>query len=304
MAAELRAEATASEANGLGSRPGRDLLANLRRTLLRPVDPDDVDGIEPWLLANLSPAVDALARFYFRMEVEGMESVPHGPALLVGNHNAGITFLEPIGLGARWYRERGPDEVLHWLVHDAMVALPGVRAFLVRTGCVRASHQNAEAAFARGHKVVVFPGGNVEAFRPYRERYQIKFAGHKGFARLALKMNVPVVPFVIAGGHESFFVLHDGQRLARALGLKKLLRSETCAVFLGLPWLVGVGPIFHLPLPTKSQVRFLEPIPADARGPLAADDPAAVDALYERVTRDMQAAMDELAGRRRFPVVG
>ncbi len=283
------------------------LLATLRRlsrALSGSVDPDDVEGMDTALLSRLAPALDALSRVYFRMEVEGLEGVPEGAALLVGNHNAGITFVEPFGLGARWYRQRGPREPLLWLVHDAMLALPGLRTLLVRAGCVRASHVNAEAALGRGHKVVVFPGGNVEAFRPYRERYQIKFAGHKGFARLALRTGVPVVPFVMVGGHESFYVLHDGQALARRLRLKQLLRSETCAIFLGLPWGLGVGPIFHLPLPTKSQVRFLEPILPARRDPAAADDPAQVDALYEAVTSRMQAAMAELGSRRRLPIVG
>ncbi|HOX42550.1 MAG TPA: 1-acyl-sn-glycerol-3-phosphate acyltransferase [Myxococcota bacterium] len=282
----------------------RELLRRLRRALASGVDPDDVDGFDAALLARVAPAIDALSRLYFRMEVEGLEGVPDGPALLVGNHNAGITFMEPFGFGARWYRQRGGRDPLLWLVHDAMLALPGLRTLLVRAGCVRASHSNAEAALGRGHKVVVFPGGNLEAFRPYRERYRIKFAGHKGFARLALRAGVPVVPFVVVGGHESFYVLHDGQPLARRLGLKKLVRSETCAIFLGLPWGLGVGPIFHLPLPTKSQVRFLEPILPDPRGAAAADDPAAVDALYAQVTSRMQAAMDELGGKRRLPILG
>jgi 1-acyl-sn-glycerol-3-phosphate acyltransferase len=281
-----------------------EILRRLRRALASGVDPDDVEGMDAALLARLAPALDALARVYFRMEIEGLAGVPGGAALLVGNHNAGISFVEPFGFGARWYRERGARDPLLWLVHDAMLALPGLRTLLVRAGCVRASHVNAEAALTRGHKVVVFPGGNVEAFRPYRERYQIKFAGHKGFARLALRTGVPVVPFVVVGGHESFYVLHDGQTLARKLRLKKLLRSETCAVFLGLPWGLGVGPIFHLPLPTKSQVRFLEPIRPERHGPEAAEDPAAVDALYEAVTGRMQAAMAELGARRRLPIVG
>jgi len=233
-----------------------------------------------------------------------MDGVPRGPALVVGNHNAGITFLEPIGLGARWYLERGMNDTLHFLVHDAMVALPMLRTFLIRTGCVRASHETANKLLRRGKKVVVFPGGNLEAFRPYRNRYKITFGGKKGFVRLALREHVPIVPVVLVGGHETFFVLRDGQRLARILHLKKLLRSETCALFLGLPWGVGFGPIFHLPLPARSQVRFLDPVSLDGYQPSDVGNPLAVDEIYRRVTGGMQKAVDELAAKRRFPVIG
>ncbi|MBN2497517.1 MAG: acyltransferase family protein [Deltaproteobacteria bacterium] len=292
--------------SGEASRPpskDRAVGDALRKLLLEPVDPDDVDLVDPEVLSLLLPLAEAFASYYLRMDVEGIDGVPHGRALIVGNHNAGITFVEPFGIGARWYRER-PDEILQWLVHDAMLAMPGLRNLLIRGGCVRASHQTADAALARGRKVVVFPGGNLEAFRPYRDRYRIVFGGHKGFIRLALRHAVPIVPMVIVGGHESFYILHDGQAIARLLRLKKLVRSETCALFLGLPWGIGFGPIFHFHLPTKSQVRFLAPISLDAYGPQAESDPAALDAIYRQVTRAMQRAMDDMAGQRRLPILG
>ncbi len=279
-------------------------LRTVTSAMLASSDPDQVEGIDTEFIHLLAPAIDSLSRFYFRMEVEGMDGVPRGPALVVGNHNAGITFLEPIGLGARWYLERGMNDTLHFLVHDAMVALPMLRTFLIRTGCVRASHETANKLLRRGKKVVVFPGGNLEAFRPYRNRYKITFGGKKGFVRLALREHVPIVPVVLVGGHETFFVLRDGQRLARILHLKKLLRSETCALFLGLPWGVGFGPIFHLPLPARSQVRFLDPVSLDGYQPSDVGNPLAVDEIYRRVTGGMQKAVDELAAKRRFPVIG
>jgi 1-acyl-sn-glycerol-3-phosphate acyltransferase len=276
----------------------------LLSVLLQEMDPDNVDGVDIRLLQKFSPLFDAAARFYLRMEVEGMDGVPAGKALLVGNHNAGITFIEPMGLGARWYIERGTDDLIQWLVHDAMLAMPGLRTFLVRTGCVRASHANADEVLERGRKVAVFPGGNLEAFRPYRKRHQVVFGGRKGFIRLALRNQVPIVPFVIVGGHESFVILHDGRELARRLHLKQLVRSDTCPLFLGLPWGVGLGPIFHLHLPTKSQVRFLDPIDISGYGPEDQDDSELLDELYRRVTDSMQAAMQDIGTGRRFPVLG
>jgi len=281
-----------------------DSIKTVTSAMLSSADPDQVEGIDPEFIQLLAPLVDTLARLYFRMDIEGMENVTKGPALVVGNHNAGITFLEPIGLGARWYLEKGLNDTLHFLVHDAMVALPLLRTFLIRTGCVRASHETANKLLQRGKKVVVFPGGNLEAFRPYKNRYKITFGGKKGFIRLALREQVPIVPVVLVGGHETFFVLHDGARIAELLKLKKLVRSETCALFLGLPWGLGFGPIFHMPLPAKSQVRFLESVSLNGYGPDDIGNEKALKEIYDTVTGRMQAAVDEISAARKLPVLG
>ena len=281
-----------------------EALKTISSAMLSSADPDQVEGIDTEFILLLAPLIDTLNRLYFRMEIEGMDDVPKGPGLIVGNHNAGITFLEPIGLGARWYLEKGLNDPIHFLVHDAMVALPLLRTFLIRTGCVRASHQTANKLLQAGKKVVVFPGGNLEAFRPYKQRYRITFGGKKGFIRLALREGVPIIPMVLVGGHETFFVLHNGEPVAKLLRLKKLLRSETCPLFLGLPWGFGFGPIFHLPLPAKSQVRFLDPIELNGFGPKDVKNEEALEEIYQMVTGRMQQAVDELASRRKFPVLG
>ncbi len=281
-----------------------EAIKTFSAAMLSGADPDDVDGLDPEFIQIIAPLVDSLNRMYFRMEIEGMDSVPKGPALVVGNHNAGITFLEPIGISARWYLEKGYSDTLHYLVHDAMLAMPMLRTMLIRMGAVRASHGNANKLLALGKKVVVFPGGNLEAFRPYRDRYRVNFGGKKGFIRLALRERVPIIPVVLVGGHESFFVLHDGARLAKLLHMKKLVRAETFPLFLGLPWGIAMGPLFHLPLPAKSQVRFLDPIPLDQYTATDVNNEQALDEIYQRVITTMQEAVTELAAKRKYPIIG
>lgn len=271
------------------------------RACTAPFDPDDPGNFDPAMVRQVVPVVDAFCRAWYRLEIDGFDNVPDGPALVVVNHNAGITFLEILGLGARWYLVRGLGDPLHGLGHDAMFRVPGVGGFLARGGGVRANHGNADRVFAMGRKAIVAPGGNLEAFRSFAERGRIKFGGRKGFLRLALRHGVPLVPVVLHGGHESFVVLHDGAPLARALHVDRLLRSDTWPLMLALPWGVALGPVFHLPLPVKVRGRFLAPIPTAGYGPGAADDPAVLDELYGRVTGVMQNAMDDLdAGRRTF----
>lgn len=273
----------------------------IRQAAETPQDPNKIERDNHELIMELAPIVDELSRRYFRFDVEGIHRVPEGKAVLTMNHEAGITFVQSLGFGARWYLERGTDDRVIALMHDAMFQVPYLGNLLASLGAVRASPDNAEAVLERGHKVLVAPGGNLEAFRTFSERNTIKFGGHTGWARLALKMGAPVVPVVFIGGHETFFVLNDGRELVRLLGLKKLLRIDTFPLFIGLPWGIGLGPLFHLPLPSKCGVQFLDPVPVE---PAAPDDEEAVKDLYIRVTSKMQAAMYEMQEKRLLPVLG
>jgi 1-acyl-sn-glycerol-3-phosphate acyltransferase len=272
----------------------RRTLELIREAAVTPQDPDAVERDNGELIERLAPVIDEVFRAYFRFEVEGIDTVPRGPALMVFNHEAGISFAQILGMGARWYLRRGTSDPIMALMHDAMFGVPLLGNFLARLGAVRASRGAARAVLERGVKIAVAPGGNLEAFRPWSERHLIKFGGHRGWARLALETGTTVVPIVFSGGHDTFLVLHDGHQLARLLGMHRWLRTDTFPVFLGLPWGLGVGPLFHLPLPVKCAVRFLEPIEVarDASG-----DAAAVDDLYVRVASRMQAALYEMGER-------
>jgi 1-acyl-sn-glycerol-3-phosphate acyltransferase len=282
--------------------PAPGLLQRLVRAARTPFDPDDPGEFDPDLIRGLVPWFDTVFNTWYRLEAEGLARVPDGPALFVINHESGITFLELFGWGAHYYRARGYGDPVYGLGHDAMFRIPGVGGLLSRMGGVRASHANADEVFRRGHKIVVAPGGNLEAFRSFGERARIKFGGHDGFVRLALRHGVPIVPVVFSGGHESFLVLSDGAAVVRALGLRERMRVDTWPLMLALPWGLAFGPVFHLPLPTKVHVRVLDPIATAGRGD--AGDREAVGALYREVTGRMQAALTELHARRKWPVLG
>ena len=263
---------------------------------LPPIDTALIDKFVP---------IGHVIRRYLRGNVFGIHNIPDGPALLVGNHNAGITFLEPVLLGLAWHKHKQGRDGFYYLAHDSLMAIPGLGPLLAKGGAVRASHASAEAVFAQGRKVAVWPGGNYEAFRPWRERHRVDFGGHKGFLRLAIRSGVPIVPVLSLGGHEAYFVLSRGQRLAEWMGIKKRFRSESFPVFLGLPWGVGIGPLFHLPLPVRTLVEVGEPIPVHAHPPDAAEDDAVISELYELVVETLQAMMDrQLALRRRGAAAG
>jgi 1-acyl-sn-glycerol-3-phosphate acyltransferase len=278
-----------------------EILQAAKRAASSHPNPDEIAPIDPHLVEAAIGFVEAIEG-YFRAEVHGVEQMPEGKALVVGNHNAGITFLEPMFLARVIYRRNG--ELLRYLAHDTIVDLPGLGPLLTSLGAIRASHETAAKAFAAGQKVMVFPGGNHEAFRPFRDRHKVDFGGKKGFLRLALRHQVPIVPVLSIGGHETFFVLRRGRRIADILGTRRLLRSESFPIFVGLPWGVWVGPMFHLPLPAKCLVEVGPPITLDGYGPEDQDDPAKLNVLYDLVQGRLQAMMDRRAKERRFPVLG
>lgn len=262
------------------------------------VDPD-VDMIK---LA--APVVELLGR-YFRAEVEGLERVPQGSALLVANHNAGITSIEPLLLGLRWFQRTGGEDLIRPLGHDMMGRIPLVGNMLIQFGMIRASHAAADRALGAGCKVLVLPGGNYEAFRPYKERHRVDFGGHVGYVRLALRNKVPVVPVLNLGGHETLYVVWRGEALAKLTGVKRLLRSDSFPLFFALPWGVALGPIFHLPIPAKLEVEV--GLPIDLEEHLHGDDPedrATLERLSGIVQGRLQQMMDRRAARRRWPVIG
>lgn len=267
-------------------------------------DADSTENFDYRLVRLALKPVRLIAKSYFRADVQGIDSVPDGRAMIVGNHNAGITFLEPLFMGAEWYRHHGEDEPLFFLTHDTMVSIPLFRNVILKLGSVRASMDNSVKLFEEGRKLVVFPGGNHEAFRKYTDRHKIDFGGHKGFAKLAVETDVPIVPMVFVGGHETFFVLTRGETLGRIFHSEKILRSKAFPISIALPWGVMVGPFFHFPLPAKSTIEFGEPfMPSEVVRRNAKKD-RKVQAVYDHTVNTMQAMMDRQAARRKCPVIG
>jgi len=204
-----------------------------------------------------------------------------------------------------WWRERGEDEPVYALFHSFFLALPGVGGVMARAGAVEAAPSDAEAILRGGGILIDYPGGDYEVFRPWRQRNRIEFGNRLGVVRLALRTQVPVVPAVSVGAHETVVVLARGEWVAKHLGIDRLFRIKVMPLVLGPPFGVVPGGIPTIPLPAKITVELCEPIDWAARyGPEAAEDDTVVRACYEELTGTMQTTLDRLAAERRFPVLG
>lgn len=259
---------------------------------------------DPRFIERALPLLE-LVTGYFRPEVLGVEHLPEGaPFLLVGNHSGGVFTPDMYILIAAWFRARGLDVPAYGLAHRGAFLVPGIRSLFGKLGAIEARLANAERALDQGAAVLVYPGGDWEAFRPWRDRNKIDLAGHKGFIRLALKKRVPLVPAVAVGSHESVIILSRGERAARALRLDRLLRLKVLPVSLTIPWGIVFGFLPGIPLPAKITICICPPMEWDDLPSAAADDREVVDACYEEVVTTMQLALDGLAAARRFPVIG
>jgi 1-acyl-sn-glycerol-3-phosphate acyltransferase len=270
--------------------------AHLGRTL----DGNDIDAWDPEYIRRVLPLWRAVLNTYFRGEVRGLENIPSsGPALLVGNHSGGTHIADTFLFATEFYAHFGPERRFHQLAHDIAARVPATG--LSRWGTVAASHDNARRAFDKGAPVLVYPGGDYETFRPSWHSDRIEFGGRKGFIKLALQRDVPIVPVVAIGGQETALFATRGERAAEVTGWAKLTRIKVLPVAIAPPFGVTVLDLpGRLPLPAKITVEVQPPIDLVERfGP----EPD-YERVYDEITGEMQDTLSELQSERTLPVVG
>jgi len=263
-----------------------------RRDPFGAFDPDRLDGRDPEIIGALLPIARALCARYFRLRVEGTEHIADGAAMYVGNHNNGLAGPESLCTLATLWEARGPHSPLYALAHDFVMRhlTPFGRA-LQLFGALRASPENGRRVLGAGAPLLVYPGGDLEAYRHFRRRDEIVLGDRTGFVRLAQETQTPIVPVVAQGAHCSALIVSEGRALARLIGLKRWARLECFPVALSLPWGIALGPwLPYLPLPRSIRLRFLPPVRVDP-----GDDPVAV---CRGVQSMMQKALREMAAPR------
>src|SRR5437660_5085260 len=177
---EGRAAAQRETRLPLGSR-ARGGSARRRTVMSDAVHPGA--GRDPATIERYQRLLEIYASYY-RPEVRGFESLPKsGPFLVVGNHSGGATPPDMPILLTAWWRQRGVEEPVYGLFHSFLLGLPGVRAPLTKFGAIEAGWDASAAVLRSGGIVVVYPGGDHEAFRPFNKRNEIDFAGRTGFIK-------------------------------------------------------------------------------------------------------------------------
>ncbi len=256
-------------------------------------------GLTRHVVDLLRPVV----KVYHRSRVRGLENLPQGRCLLVGNHSGGLITPDFAVFAVDFYERFGYRKPLYTLAHDSLFHGPAAE-LLPHLGIVHACQENAAAALAADTAVLVFPGGDEDVYRPTAAENVIDFAGRTGYVTSAVEAGAPIVPMVSIGGQETQLYLSRGTWLARLLGLAKLerrlFRTDILPISFGFPFGLSVLVPVNMPLPAKIVTEVLEPI--DVLATFGAHyDIAAVDSHVRRV---MQAALHRLARKRRLPLLG
>ena len=227
---------------------------------------------------------------WHRHQVEGLDNIPAGPAMLIGNHSGGLNPVDGLFLIGHYAHRTDP---IHPLGHAIFFATKPVRSLLATIGVLPATPLSMRAAIEAGHKTLVFPGGDIDSLRSFWRRNEVDFGGRKGFARLAVELNVPIVPLATHGAQAGWMVLWQGREIANALRMPTWAKMHSFPVALSFPWGLTIGPtsyLPYLPMPVRVRQRICAPIMPQASG----DFETRVEALYRQTEAALSHALQEL----------
>jgi 1-acyl-sn-glycerol-3-phosphate acyltransferase len=221
-----------------------------------------------------------VARKYFRLQVEGVENIPRrGPAIVIPNHS-GFSGFDAMLLSHEIFRLTG--RVPRILTHKLWFLTPATAIPAEKVGFIEATMGNGLAQLKKNNLIVVFPEGEHGNFKPSTERYQLQ-EFKRGFVRLALLRQCPIIPTLVIGAEETH------------INLAQIKLSPWLARFFGE--IVLPVPLNLIPLPAKWKIKFLPaihlPYQADA-----VDDRELVDELAQEIQEKMQTEIsDEVVKR-------
>lgn len=258
---------------------------------------EEVDefGYDPRFLAAMLPFLEFLYTMWWRVETAGVESVPDvGPAVVVANHS-GVLPWDGLMVNLAIRHEHPAQRQCRMLALDMFALLPFLAPLLAQSGAVRANQENGERLLRSGELVGVFPEGVKGVGKAFKNRYRLARFGRGGFVRLALRTGAPIVPCAVVGAEEIHPRIASMDWLGKPIGLPYLPITPTFPL---------LGPLGLVPLPTKWSIDFGDPIPMDAFGADAAEDPILVNRLSELVRSTVQRMVDGRLARRRSVFFG
>jgi len=282
--------------------PG-ELFAEGLRELWRQVNPDVISttseevaarlrriptqlneyGNDPWgfdvdVMRRALVFTTLLYRKWFRVETHGIENVPDGRVLVIGNH-AGQIALDAAMIGTATVLEREPPRILRAMGEYWLPTVPFVNLLMTRTGSVVGTPKNCIDLLNQEEAVMAFPEGIRGMNKLFSERYRLQRFGF-GFMRLALATRTPIVPVAVVGSEEQAPAIANLKGLARLLGLPAL------PITLTFPLL---GPLGLVPLPSKYRISFGKPLRFEGNPD---DEDAVIEKKVMKVVDTIQGMLD------------
>ncbi len=220
--------------------------------------------------------LSALAK-YFRLEVQGAEHIPRRGRCIVAPNHSGFLGLDAMILGHEIlkYTGRVPRLMAHrlWFTSDFTTRAAQ------KLGVVEATTNNGISLLKRNNMVVLFPEGEGGNFKPSSQRYVLQ-EFRRGFIRMALLAQAPIVPTVIIGAEEANLTISQ-------------IKAARYLIGSVLPL-----PLNLIPFPSKWRIEFLEPILLPFK-PQAANDAELVHDIALDLQDRLQLAINRQLKRRK-----
>lgn len=217
-----------------------------------------------------------ILRKYFRLEVEGAENIPKRGSALVAPNHSGYSGFDALMLAHSIYRDtkRIPRVLTHryWFLTKT-TAIPAQKM-----GFTEATFDNGIKSLEKNNVVVLFPEGEKGNFKPTSKMYQLQ-EFKRGFVRMALKTQSPIIPTLVLGAEETHINLSQ-------LKFTKYLRGAVLPLPLNL-----------IPLPVKWKIKYLNPIYLPYKAS-AADDRDLVHEIASDIQEQMQDALSDEVQKR------
>jgi 1-acyl-sn-glycerol-3-phosphate acyltransferase len=245
------------------------------------------ERVEGFLDATL---VEFFYRYWFRVEVEGIENVPAtGGALLTSNHSGALPPDAPM-IGKAIRDEHPQARPLNITVEHFFKGYPGFSMLIPKSGCVAAHPANVHRLlYDEQQLVLVFPEGRKGTEKLYKDRYKLRRFGRGGFVEAAMRARAPIVPVCVVGAEEAAPIFAQVNLLKRLTGL---------IYFPITPTFPHGGPLGMLGyLPAKFKIRFLEPIHFEEEG--MHEDKALVQTVAHEVRGRIQENLWDMLKKRK-----
>jgi 1-acyl-sn-glycerol-3-phosphate acyltransferase len=247
------------------------------------------ERIEGALDATLS---EFLYRYWFRVEVEGIDNVPaDGGALLVSNHAGALPPDAPM-IAKAIKEEHARPRPVHLTMEHFFKGYPLFSMLLPKVGGVPAHPANVyRLLFDEEQLVLVFPEGRKGSEKLYKDRYRLRRFGRGGFVAAAMRARRPIVPIAVVGAEEAAPIFAHLTVLQRLTGFLYFPLTPTFPHG-GLLGMFGY-------LPAKFRIRFLEPISTTQWGEEPWRDTALVQTVAEEIRSLIQDQLYGMLAKRR-----
>lgn len=180
---------------------------------------DDDDAYDPILISELAQTAFGKAfrdapLHYFHATLEQQENIPKtGGVLLVGNH--AFFGIDGLVLGMLVLRET--SRYVRFLGERNLWRIPGVGRALTALGAVPGEPVAAKRLLEEGEVVGVYPGGIDDSWKSSDDRYRLKWGTRSGFAKVAMRAKVPIVPMAGHGIDDMYSIVGREHWLGRRL---------------------------------------------------------------------------------------